>query len=111
MTLEPGWRTVADLRAGQHARYGSQVGHLYRLPRAVVLASALQLQGELEDQAQRIVATQLTIGGGISALALLCIWLMAQRIVAPIRAVVARLRTSPAGGSHPAHRSAQGMTR
>ena len=76
----------------------------------MVLASALQLQGELEDQAQRSVATQLTIGGGISALALLCIWLMAQRIVAPIRAVVARLGdiASGRGGSHPAHRSAQG---
>ncbi|MDK3163876.1 methyl-accepting chemotaxis protein [Aeromonas caviae] len=72
-------------------------GTYIELPRAVVLASALQLQGELEDQAQRSVATQLTIGGGISALALLCIWLMAQRIVAPIRAVVARLKDIASG--------------
>ena len=72
-------------------------GIYIELPRAVVLASALQLQGELEDQAQRSVATQLTIGGGISALALLCIWLMAQRIVAPIRAVVARLKDIASG--------------
>ena len=73
-------------------------GTYIELPRAVVLASAPQLQGELEDQAQRSVATQLTIGGGISALALLCIWLMAQRIVAPSVPWWHASRTSPAGG-------------
>ncbi|MDH0358678.1 methyl-accepting chemotaxis protein [Aeromonas caviae] len=72
-------------------------GIYVELPRAVVLASALQLQGELEDQSQRSVATQLLIGGGISAFALLCIWLMAQRIVAPIRTVVARLKDIASG--------------
>lgn len=46
-------------------------GTYIELPRAVVLASALQLQGELEDQAQRIVA--------------------------PIRAVVARLKDIASG--------------
>jgi len=39
----------------------------------------------------------LEIGGGISAFALLCIWLMAQRIVAPIRTVVARLKDIASG--------------
>jgi methyl-accepting chemotaxis protein len=87
-------------------------GIYIELPRAVVLASALQLQGELEDQAQRSVATQLTIGGGISALALLCIWLMAQRIVAPIRAVVARLKDIASGrGISPSASICAGMTR
>ncbi|MBP8189643.1 MAG: methyl-accepting chemotaxis protein, partial [Aeromonas sp.] len=74
-----------------------QWGIYIELPRAVVLASALQLQDELETQSQRSVATQLLIGGAISALALLCIWLMAQRIVAPIRTVVARLKDIASG--------------
>ncbi|MCH7370436.1 MULTISPECIES: methyl-accepting chemotaxis protein [Aeromonas] len=72
-------------------------GIYIELPRAVVLASALQLQGDLEDQAQRSVVTQLLIGGAISLLGLLCIWLMAQRIVAPIRAMVARLKDIASG--------------
>ncbi|USV56735.1 methyl-accepting chemotaxis protein [Aeromonas encheleia] len=72
-------------------------GIYIELPRAVVLSSALQLQGELEGQAQRSVVAQLLIGGVISLLALLCIWLMAQRIVAPIRIVVARLKDIASG--------------
>ncbi len=72
-------------------------GGIYiELPRTVVLASALQLQDELETQSQRSVATQLLIGGAISALALLCIWLMARRIVAPIAPWWPASRTSPA---------------
>ncbi|BCM76769.1 methyl-accepting chemotaxis protein [Aeromonas caviae] len=72
-------------------------GIYIELPRAVVLASALQLQGQLEEQAQHSVAAQLLIGGGISVIALFCIWLMAQRIVAPIRTVVARLKDIASG--------------
>jgi methyl-accepting chemotaxis protein len=72
-------------------------GIYIELPRAVVLASALQLQGDLESQSDRSVAAQLLIGGVISLLALLCIWLMAQRIVAPIRTVVARLKDIASG--------------
>ncbi len=74
-----------------------QWGIYIELPRTVVLASALQLHDELETQSQRSVATQLLIGGAISALALLCIWLMARRIVAPIRTVVARLKDIASG--------------
>ncbi|MFC5704912.1 methyl-accepting chemotaxis protein [Aeromonas eucrenophila] len=72
-------------------------GIYIELPRAVVLASALQLQGDLEEQAQSSVVTQLLIGGAISLLGLLCIWLMAQRIVAPIRTMVARLKDIASG--------------
>ncbi|MGY6038136.1 methyl-accepting chemotaxis protein [Aeromonas sp. AE23HZ002T15] len=72
-------------------------GIYIELPRAVVLASALQLQGDLESQSDRSVASQLLIGGVISLLALLCIWWMAQRIVAPIRTVVARLKDIASG--------------
>ncbi|WP_434666253.1 methyl-accepting chemotaxis protein [Aeromonas sp. NJAU223] len=72
-------------------------GIYIELPRAVVLASALQLQGDLESQSDRSVLSQLFIGGVISLLALLCIWWMAQRIVAPIRTVVARLKDIASG--------------
>ncbi|MDX7759433.1 methyl-accepting chemotaxis protein [Aeromonas hydrophila] len=72
-------------------------GIYIELPRSVVLASALQLQDELSGQASRSVMTQLLIGGLISAVALICIWLMAHQIVAPIRAVVARLKDIASG--------------
>ncbi|MGR1198668.1 methyl-accepting chemotaxis protein [Aeromonas hydrophila] len=72
-------------------------GIYIELPRSVVLASALQLQDDLSGQANRSVMTQLLIGGLISAVALICIWLMAHQIVAPIRAVVARLKDIASG--------------
>ncbi|MGU5668370.1 methyl-accepting chemotaxis protein [Aeromonas hydrophila] len=72
-------------------------GIYIELPRSVVLASALQLQDDLSGQASRSVMTQLLIGGLISAAALICIWLMAHQIVAPIRAVVARLKDIASG--------------
>ncbi|MGL6487836.1 methyl-accepting chemotaxis protein [Aeromonas hydrophila] len=72
-------------------------GIYIELPRSVVLASALQLQDNLSGQASRSVMTQLLIGGLISAVALICIWLMAHQIVAPIRAVVARLKDIASG--------------
>ncbi|ELM3717185.1 methyl-accepting chemotaxis protein [Aeromonas hydrophila] len=72
-------------------------GIYIELPRSVVLASALQLQDDLSGQANRSVMTQLIIGGLISAVALICIWLMAHQIVAPIRAVVARLKDIASG--------------
>ncbi|GKQ99200.1 methyl-accepting chemotaxis protein [Aeromonas hydrophila] len=72
-------------------------GIYIELPRSVVLASALQLQDDLSSQASRSVMTQLLIGGLISAVALICIWLMAHQIVAPIRAVVARLKDIASG--------------
>ncbi|MEZ6927203.1 MULTISPECIES: methyl-accepting chemotaxis protein [Aeromonas] len=72
-------------------------GIYIELPRSVVLASALQLQEDLSGQASRSVMTQLLIGGLISAVALICIWLMAHQIVAPIRAVVARLKDIASG--------------
>ncbi|CAJ1887157.1 TPA: methyl-accepting chemotaxis protein [Aeromonas hydrophila] len=72
-------------------------GIYIELPRSVVLASALQLQDDLSGQASRSVMTQLLIGGFISAVALICIWLMAHQIVAPIRAVVARLKDIASG--------------
>ncbi|WP_279452483.1 methyl-accepting chemotaxis protein [Aeromonas hydrophila] len=72
-------------------------GIYIELPRSVVLASALQLQEDLSGQANRSVMTQLLIGGLISAVALICIWLMAHQIVAPIRAVVARLKDIASG--------------
>jgi methyl-accepting chemotaxis protein len=72
-------------------------GIYIELPRSVVLASARQLQEELSSQAHRSVVTQLVIGGVISAIGLLCIWLMAHQIVAPIRAVVARLKDIATG--------------
>ncbi|MGY4043842.1 methyl-accepting chemotaxis protein [Aeromonas hydrophila] len=72
-------------------------GIYIELPRSVVLVSALQLQDDLSGQASRSVMTQLLIGGLISAVALICIWLMAHQIVAPIRAVVARLKDIASG--------------
>jgi methyl-accepting chemotaxis protein len=72
-------------------------GIYIELPRSVVLASARQLQEDLSSQANRSVVTQLVIGGVISAIGLLCIWLMAHQIVAPIRAVVARLKDIATG--------------
>ncbi|WP_324016995.1 methyl-accepting chemotaxis protein [Aeromonas hydrophila] len=72
-------------------------GIYIELPRSVVLGSALQLQDDLSGQASRSVMTQLLIGGLISAVALICIWLMAHQIVAPIRAVVARLKDIASG--------------
>ncbi|WP_323060273.1 methyl-accepting chemotaxis protein [Aeromonas hydrophila] len=72
-------------------------GIYIELPRSVVRASALQLQDDLSGQASRSVMTQLLIGGLISAVALICIWLMAHQIVAPIRAVVARLKDIASG--------------
>ncbi|HHQ4472028.1 methyl-accepting chemotaxis protein [Aeromonas sp. S41-2] len=72
-------------------------GIYIELPRSVVLASALQLQDDLSGQASRSVMTQLLIGSLISAVALICIWLMAHQIVAPIRAVVARLKDIASG--------------
>ena len=87
-------------------------GIYIELPRSVVLASALQLQDDLSGQASRSVMTQLLIGGLISAVALICIWLMAHQIVAPIRAVVARLRTLPAArGTSPSASSCAVTTR
>ncbi|MFA7259634.1 MAG: methyl-accepting chemotaxis protein [Aeromonas bestiarum] len=72
-------------------------GIYIELPRSVVLASARQLQEDLSSQANRSVVTQLVIGGVISAIGLFCIWLMAHQIVAPIRAVVARLKDIATG--------------
>ena len=72
-------------------------GIYIELPRSVVLASARQLQEDLSSQANRSVVTQLVIGCVISAIGLLCIWLMAHQIVAPIRAVVARLKDIATG--------------
>ncbi|WP_421247102.1 methyl-accepting chemotaxis protein [Aeromonas jandaei] len=72
-------------------------GIYIELPRAVVLASARQLQEDLASESSRSVATQLGIGALISLLALSFIWLMARQIVAPIRAVVARLKDIATG--------------
>ncbi|MGL6334407.1 methyl-accepting chemotaxis protein [Aeromonas jandaei] len=72
-------------------------GIYIELPRAVVLASAQQLQEALASESSRSVATQLGIGALISLLALSFIWLMAHQIVAPIRAVVARLKDIATG--------------
>ncbi|QXC39661.1 methyl-accepting chemotaxis protein [Aeromonas jandaei] len=72
-------------------------GIYIELPRAVVLASAQQLQEDLASESSRSVATQLGIGALISLLALSFIWLMARQIVAPIRAVVARLKDIATG--------------
>lgn len=72
-------------------------GIYIELPRAVVLASARQLQEALASESSRSVATQLGIGALISLLALSFIWLMARQIVAPIRAVVARLKDIATG--------------
>lgn len=72
-------------------------GIYIELPRAVVLASAQQLQDELASEANRSVVSQLSIGGLISLVALSFIWLMARQIVAPIRAVVARLKDIASG--------------
>ena len=72
-------------------------GIYIELPRAVVLASAQQLQEALASDSSRSVATQLGIGALISLLALSFIWLMARQIVAPIRAVVARLKDIATG--------------
>lgn len=72
-------------------------GIYIELPRAVVLASAQQLQEDLASESSRSVATQLGIGALISLLALIFIWLMARQIVAPIRAVVARLKDIATG--------------
>ncbi len=72
-------------------------GIYIELPRAVVLASAQQLQDELASEANRSVVSQLSIGVLISLVALSFIWLMARQIVAPIRAVVARLKDIASG--------------
>ncbi|RQM77581.1 methyl-accepting chemotaxis protein [Aeromonas jandaei] len=72
-------------------------GIYIELPRVVVLASAQQLQEDLASESSRSVATQLGIGALISLLALSFIWLMARQIVAPIRAVVARLKDIATG--------------
>lgn len=72
-------------------------GIYIELPLAVVLASAQQLQDELAGEAKRSVGSQLMIGVLISLVALGFIWLMARRIVAPIRAVVARLKDIASG--------------
>ncbi|MFQ2147792.1 methyl-accepting chemotaxis protein [Aeromonas jandaei] len=72
-------------------------GIYIELPRAVVLASAQQLQEALASESSRSIATQLGIGALISLLALSFIWLMARQIVAPIRAVVARLKDIATG--------------
>lgn len=72
-------------------------GIYIELPRAVVLASAQQLQDELTHEARRSVSTQLVIGTAIALVALFFIWLMARQIVAPIRAVVARLKDIASG--------------
>ncbi|MGL4504117.1 MAG: HAMP domain-containing protein, partial [Aeromonas sobria] len=72
-------------------------GIYIELPRAVVLASAQQLQDDLASEARRSVVSQLMIGVLISLVALIFIWLMARQIVAPIRAVVARLKDIATG--------------
>jgi methyl-accepting chemotaxis protein len=72
-------------------------GIYIELPRTVVLASAQQLQNELASEASRSVVSQLLIGVLISLVALSFIWLMARQIVAPIRAVVARLKDIASG--------------
>ncbi|HDO1323672.1 TPA: methyl-accepting chemotaxis protein [Aeromonas veronii] len=72
-------------------------GIYIELPRAIVLASAQQLQDELASEANRSVVSQLSIGVLISLVALSFIWLMARQIVAPIRAVVARLKDIASG--------------
>ncbi|MEV3810921.1 methyl-accepting chemotaxis protein [Aeromonas allosaccharophila] len=72
-------------------------GIYIELPRAVVLASAQQLQDELASEANRSVVSQLSIGVLISLVALSFIWWMARQIVAPIRAVVARLKDIASG--------------
>ena len=72
-------------------------GIYIELPRAVVLASAQQLQDDLASEANRSVVSQLSIGVLISLVALSFIWWMARQIVAPIRAVVARLKDIASG--------------
>ena len=72
-------------------------GIYIELPRAVVLASARQLQDDLASEANRSVVSQLSIGVLISLVALSFIWWMARQIVAPIRAVVARLKDIASG--------------
>ena len=55
------------------------------------------MQDELASEANRSVVSQLSIGVLISLVALSFIWLMARQIVAPIRAVVARLKDIASG--------------
>ncbi|MFQ2245015.1 methyl-accepting chemotaxis protein [Aeromonas enteropelogenes] len=74
-----------------------QWGIYIELPRDVVLASAKRLHGNLAEEGRRSIATQVVIGVLISLIALCGIWLMARQIVAPIRAVVARLKDIASG--------------
>jgi methyl-accepting chemotaxis protein len=78
---------------GSEQRWGIYID----LPRAVVLASASELQRELTSQATRSIWSQLGVGSLITLAALLFIWWMAHHIVAPIRAVVARLNDIASG--------------
>ncbi|MFR9718997.1 methyl-accepting chemotaxis protein [Aeromonas diversa] len=76
---------------------GHTWGVYIQLPRAVVLEGADRLSTELAQHASRSGWMQIQIGAFITLLALGAITLLARQVVAPIRAVVGRLRDIASG--------------
>jgi methyl-accepting chemotaxis protein len=72
-------------------------GIIITMPRDIVLADALALNKLIEEQANETLSTQIIAGVIVTLLGLLIIWFAAVKLVAPIKAVVNRLKDIASG--------------
>jgi methyl-accepting chemotaxis protein len=70
-------------------RTGKPWAVLIRLPKAVVMSQAIALEQELQARSINNSIWQVSVGLGISLLALLALWFAAAKIVGPIREAAA----------------------
>jgi methyl-accepting chemotaxis protein len=73
----------------QLGRTGKPWAILIRLPKAVVMSQAITLEQELQSRSTSSSVWQVSVGLGISLLALVALWFAAAKIVGPIREAAA----------------------
>ena len=87
--LNPQTQNIEVLMPIALGRTGKPWAVLIRLPKAVVMAQAIALEQELQARSINSSIWQVSVGLGISLLALAALWFAAAKIVGPIREAAA----------------------
>ncbi|TWC16868.1 methyl-accepting chemotaxis sensory transducer with Cache sensor [Pseudomonas sp. SJZ101] len=87
--LNPQTQNIEVLMPIELGRTGKPWAVLIRLPKAVVMSQAIALEQELQSRSISNSVWQVSVGLGISLLALAGLWLAAAKIVGPIREAAA----------------------
>lgn len=87
--LNPKTQNIEVLMPIELGRTGKPWAVLIRLPKAVVMSQAIALEQELEARSISNSVRQVSVGLGISLLALAALWFAAAKIAGPIREAAA----------------------